>query len=78
MISQALILAGGKGTRLAPLGEYLPKCLATVYNRPLIDYQLRLLQSAGVREVVVAVGEPYGAVLRESVRLLQRRRRWSP
>lgn len=72
MITQALILAGGKGTRLAPLGEYLPKCLATVYNRPLIDFQLRLLQSAGVREVVVAVGEPYGAVLRESVRLLQR------
>lgn len=73
MITQALILAGGKGTRLAPLGEYLPKCLATVYNRPLIDFQLRLLQSAGVNEITIAVGEPYGAVLRESVRLLQRK-----
>ncbi|MBN2360973.1 MAG: NTP transferase domain-containing protein [Deltaproteobacteria bacterium] len=72
MIKQALILAGGEGTRLAPLGEYLPKCLATVYNRPLIDYQLRLLQSAGVTEVAVAIGVQYDAVLRESVRLLER------
>jgi NDP-sugar pyrophosphorylase family protein len=72
VITQALILAGGQGTRLAPLSEYLPKCLATVYNRPLIDYQLRLLQSAGVTAIWVAVSAQHSAVMRESIRLLER------
>lgn len=72
MIRQALILAGGKGTRLDPLGDYLPKCLATVYNRPLIDFQLRLLATAGVEDVYLSVSARHHAVVQESVRCLLR------
>jgi NDP-sugar pyrophosphorylase family protein len=72
MIEQALILAGGQGSRLDPLGDYLPKCLATVYNRPLIDFQLRQLASVGVRDVYVAVSARHHAVIAESLRLLDR------
>jgi NDP-sugar pyrophosphorylase family protein len=70
VIRQALILAGGKGTRLDPLGDYLPKCLATVYNRPLVDFQLRLLASAGVEDVYLSVSARHCAVVQESVRCL--------
>jgi NDP-sugar pyrophosphorylase family protein len=71
-VRQALILAGGEGTRLAPLGEYLPKCLATVYNRPLIDYSLRLLETASVSDVYIAVSERHHSVVSACIRLLQR------
>jgi NDP-sugar pyrophosphorylase family protein len=71
-VRQALILAGGDGSRLAPLGEYLPKCLATVYNRPLIDYSLRLLETASVTDVYIAVSERHHSVVSASIRLLER------
>lgn len=71
-VRQALILAGGEGTRLAPLGEYLPKCLATVYNRPLIDYSLHLLETASVTEVYIAVSERHHSVVSACIRLLER------
>lgn len=71
-VRQALILAGGEGSRLAPLGEYLPKCLATVYNRPLIDYPLSLLETASVTDVYIAVSERHHSVVSASIRLLRR------
>lgn len=71
-VRQALILAGGAGARLAPLGEYLPKCLATVYNRPLIDYSLRLLETASVTDVYIAVSERHHSVVHACIRLLER------
>lgn len=73
IVQQALILAGGAGTRLAPLGEYLPKCLATVYNRPLIDYPLCLLESASVTDVYIAVSKRHHSVVSASIRLLERK-----
>lgn len=71
MIRNALILAGGQGSRLDPLGNYLPKCLATVYNRPLIDTQLQLLHSAGVTQIFISVSARHQAVIAESLRCLQ-------
>ena len=53
---QAVILAGGKGTRLRPLTEELPKPLVPVANRPLIEHQLRHLAASGVRDVTLALG----------------------
>jgi NDP-sugar pyrophosphorylase family protein len=50
------ILAGGRGTRLRPLTDAVPKCLVDVAGRPFLDWQLRLLASHGVREVVLCVG----------------------
>lgn len=50
------ILAGGRGTRLGPLGLSLPKALVPVANRPLIAHHLDALRRIGVRDVLVVVG----------------------
>jgi len=53
---QIVILAGGLGTRLRPLTERLPKCLAPVNGRPFLEYQMELLSRRGVRDIVLCVG----------------------
>lgn len=50
---RALILAAGRGERMRPLTDTCPKPLLTVRGVPLIEYHLRALAAAGVREVVV-------------------------
>lgn len=52
---QALILAGGKGTRLRPLTVYTPKPLVPVCNRPFLLYQLDTLRRAGVTDVTLSL-----------------------
>jgi mannose-1-phosphate guanylyltransferase len=52
---QALILAGGKGTRLRPLTVYTPKPIVPVLNRPFLLYQLEILGRAGIREIVLSL-----------------------
>jgi len=64
---QAVILAGGQGTRLRPLTERTPKCLVAVSGRPFLHHQLDLLRLNGVREVVLLVGY-LGDQVRASVR----------
>ena len=53
---QALILAGGKGTRLRPYTTVLPKPLMPVGDYPILEIILRQLNGAGVHEVILAVG----------------------
>ena len=53
---QALILAGGLGTRLRPLTDELPKCMLPADGKPFLEHQLRLLASRGVRDVVLSLG----------------------
>ena len=53
---QCVILAGGRGTRLGPLTEDLPKALVDVAGRPFLEYQLELLRTGGVSEIVLCVG----------------------
>ena len=53
-ITQAVILAAGNGNRLSSLG--VPKPLAPVVGRPLLEHSLDLLCAAGIKEVSVVVG----------------------
>ena len=49
----ALLLAAGRGERMRPLTDHTPKPLLAVQGRPLLEWHLRALQAAGVRQVVV-------------------------
>jgi len=50
---KAIVLAAGRGERLRPITDALPKPLVTVAGKPLIVYHLEALARAGVRDVVV-------------------------
>ena len=52
---QALILAGGKGTRLRPLTVYTPKPIVPVLNRPFLLYQIEILRRAGIEDITLSL-----------------------
>jgi NDP-sugar pyrophosphorylase family protein len=53
---QAVVLAGGMGTRLRPLTETLPKALVPVAGRPFIEYQIEQFRRHGVTNLVICLG----------------------
>jgi NDP-sugar pyrophosphorylase family protein len=53
---KAVILAGGKGTRLAPYTKILPKPLMPIGDMPVLEILLRQFKSSGIDEVVLTVG----------------------
>jgi len=57
---KALVLAGGKGTRLAPYTKILPKALMPIGDMPILEVLLRQMQRAGIDEVVLTVGHLAG------------------
>ena len=61
-----MILAAGRGERMRPLTDVMPKPLIPVRGRPLIEHHLLALREAGVREVVINLGW-LGAALRTAL-----------
>lgn len=55
-MTQALILAGGLGTRLRDTLGALPKPMAPVRGKPFLEYQLCALRAQGVTDIVLSVG----------------------
>ena len=53
---QALILAGGEGTRLRPLTSAIPKPVVTLVDRPFIAFMLEWLRAHGVDDVIMSCG----------------------
>ena len=56
MMKDAIILAGGFGTRLQQLVKDIPKPMAPVNGRPFLDYQLEYLGNEGIQKVILSVG----------------------
>jgi mannose-1-phosphate guanylyltransferase len=52
---QALILAAGKGTRLHPITNYVPKPMLPLHGKPLMEWVMLPLIACGVRDFVIAV-----------------------
>jgi len=50
---KAFLLAAGKGTRLKPLTDKIPKCLVPIAEKPLLEIWLLALRDAGVTDVLV-------------------------
>ncbi len=50
---KAMVLAAGRGERMRPITDRIPKPLVSVAGKPLITYHLEALARAGVRDVVI-------------------------
>jgi NDP-sugar pyrophosphorylase family protein len=55
-LKTALVLAGGRGERLRPLTENIPKPMVPILGRPLLEYHLHWLRSQGIERAVLLVG----------------------
>lgn len=53
---EAIILAGGLGTRLRSVVNHVPKCMAPVSGRPFLYYLLTYLKREGVKRVILSLG----------------------
>ena len=59
---EAIILAGGKATRMGDAAQGLPKALVPIAGHPLAEYQVVQLVSAGVDRIIVSCSEGQGAL----------------
>jgi len=55
-IKQAVILAGGEGTRLLPLTKTIPKPMIEFYGKPFVQNLIELLKKEGIEEIVFLAG----------------------
>jgi len=53
---KAIILAGGKGTRLKPYTTVFPKPLMPVGDKPILEIIIRQLESQGLKDIIITVG----------------------
>jgi N-acetyl-alpha-D-muramate 1-phosphate uridylyltransferase len=63
---QAVVLAGGLGTRMHPHTERVPKSMLEVAGRPFVDWQLELLARSGFQDIVLCIAH-LGDVIRGHV-----------
>ncbi len=56
VLSEAIILAGGLGSRLRSVVSDRPKPMALVAGRPFLEYQIEYLMGQGIQRVVLSVG----------------------
>lgn len=59
---EAVIVAGGRGERLRPATDDLPKPMLPVEGRPLLEHQLRWLKASGFQEIRLCLGYKADAV----------------
>jgi NDP-sugar pyrophosphorylase family protein len=49
-------LAGGRGKRLRPITDYVPKPLVPLNNTPIIEWQIKHLKKFGIKEIIICTG----------------------
>ncbi|VEN74268.1 Nucleotidyl transferase [Candidatus Desulfarcum epimagneticum] len=59
---KAFLLAAGKGTRLAPLTDRVPKCLMPIHGKPLLEIWIDLFQKHGIHDILINTHHHAGQV----------------
>jgi NDP-sugar pyrophosphorylase family protein len=59
-----VILAAGKGTRMAPFSQLFPKPLLPICNRPILEYQIEYMKKAGITDIIMVIGHLGYAIAR--------------
>ena len=62
IMPEAIILAGGLGTRLKSEVPDLPKCMAPVAGKPFIDYVIKYLLEQGVNGFIFSLGYKHDVI----------------
>lgn len=55
-LTQAVIFCGGRGTRLGPITDHMPKPMVPIHGRPFLEYLLEQLRQVGLKQVVLLIG----------------------
>ena len=55
-LNQAVILAGGRGERLRPLTDTIPKPMAPIYGVPFMDYLIYSVVQVGISKILILLG----------------------
>lgn len=53
---KAVIMAGGKGTRLQAIAKDIPKPMFPIMDKPILEYQIESLKKSGIRDITIIVG----------------------
>jgi len=53
---KAVILAAGKGERLEPLTETMPKCMLPLVGKPILEHLIEEIKKAGINEIFIVIG----------------------
>jgi glucose-1-phosphate thymidylyltransferase len=62
MKTKAILVAGGKGSRLYPFTRYTQKTLLPLYKRPIIDYALGTIRRSGITNITIISNEHIGQI----------------
>ena len=66
----AIILAAGKGERLRPLTNKIPKCMVKLFNKTLLEYQIDVFKSCKINDITVVTGYEADKIKMEGVNFL--------
>jgi len=76
MVKQAVVLAAGKGVRLKPLTENIPKVMVEVKGKPIVEYIIEKLRSLGIDDIALVVNykkETVEEYFKDSVKYIEQK-----
>jgi len=59
---KAILVAGGKGSRLLPFTRFTHKTLLPLHRRPVIDYALSFIRRAGIEDITIIANQFIGQI----------------